>query len=206
MDMRRQIMAASEKLFLERGYHGTSMREIAAACGIQVGNLNYYFRKKEDILMLHHNHLMDSYYSSLPAEFFNKPWSGYIAVEYCFLRALAESESALRLYNEVVNVPSLREVYCGKHHELFLRFFPESEFGIDSRDVYFSTVSMCAVEFQMMEQYAKYKGVVSFDSLARYAFLTRLTTLGMDDCGRIASGITLGDEYYAHARENLKLV
>ena len=40
MDMRRQIMAASEKLFLERGYHGTSMREIAAACGIQVGNLN----------------------------------------------------------------------------------------------------------------------------------------------------------------------
>ena len=192
MDMRRQIMAASEKLFLERGYHGTSMREIAAACGIQVGNLNYYFRKKEDILMLHHNHLMDSYYSSLPAD--------------CFLRALAESESALRLYNEVVNVPSLREVYCGKHHELFLRFFSESEFGIDSRDVYFSTVSMCAVEFQMMEQYAKYKGVVSFDSLARYAFLTRLTTLGMDDCGRIASGITLGDEYYAHARENLKLV
>ena len=61
MDMRSQIMDASRRLFLERGYRGTSMREIAAACGIKVGNLNYYFRKKEDLLMLHHNNLMDSY-------------------------------------------------------------------------------------------------------------------------------------------------
>lgn len=205
MDMRSQIMDASRRLFLERGYRGTSMREIAAACGIKVGNLNYYFRKKEDLLMLHHNNLMDSYCGSLPAEFFSEPWSGYIAVEYCFLRAIAESEAALRLYNEVVNVPSLREVYCAKHHELFLRFFPEDGFELDSREVYFSTVSMCAVEFRMMEQYARYKGVVAFDSLTRYFFLTRLTTLHLDDGGRIDAGISLGNEYYANVLRDLRL-
>lgn len=204
-ELRNQIMDASEKLFLEKGYHATSMREIAALCGIQVGNLNYYFRKKEDILMLHHNHLMDTYCSNIPTPFFSEPWSGYIAVEYCFLRAIAESPSVLRLYSEVINVPSLRKVYFEKHHELFLRFFSEREFALDSRELYFSTVSMCSVEFNMIEQFAEFSGVVPLDCILRYVFSTRLATLRLEDDGRIDHGVELGRKHFALVKENLKL-
>lgn len=36
--------------FRRGGYEGTSMRAVSDALGISVGNLTYYFRKKEDLL------------------------------------------------------------------------------------------------------------------------------------------------------------
>lgn len=46
------IAEAAAKLFMEKGYHQTSMREIAKATGMGIGNLYAYISKKEDILYL----------------------------------------------------------------------------------------------------------------------------------------------------------
>ena len=35
---------------MEAGYGGFTMRRIAARAGITIGNLNYYYRTKEDLL------------------------------------------------------------------------------------------------------------------------------------------------------------
>ncbi len=37
-------------LFWQKGYHGTSMRDIAAACDCKAANIYNYFKGKEDIL------------------------------------------------------------------------------------------------------------------------------------------------------------
>ncbi|MEO1231894.1 MAG: TetR/AcrR family transcriptional regulator [Myxococcota bacterium] len=44
------ILAATEEILLRDGYARLSMRAIAQECGISVGNLNYYFRRKVDLL------------------------------------------------------------------------------------------------------------------------------------------------------------
>jgi AcrR family transcriptional regulator len=46
-----QMVAAAEKLFSERGYHGVSMDEIAAASGISKPMLYDYFGSKEGLLL-----------------------------------------------------------------------------------------------------------------------------------------------------------
>lgn len=46
---RQQILAAAERLFSEKGYHNVSMRMIAGALEISVGNLTYYFPRKADL-------------------------------------------------------------------------------------------------------------------------------------------------------------
>jgi TetR/AcrR family transcriptional regulator, cholesterol catabolism regulator len=46
-----QIVEAAEVLFSERGYHGTTMREIAAETGILPGSLYAHIAGKEDILL-----------------------------------------------------------------------------------------------------------------------------------------------------------
>lgn len=38
-------------MFATRGYHGSSLREIAAAAGISLSNLQHYFIGKEDVLL-----------------------------------------------------------------------------------------------------------------------------------------------------------
>jgi AcrR family transcriptional regulator len=47
---RDQILHAAAELFSRRGYHGTSIRDIAAATGILPGSLYAHIRSKEDLL------------------------------------------------------------------------------------------------------------------------------------------------------------
>jgi TetR/AcrR family transcriptional regulator, cholesterol catabolism regulator len=47
---RGQIIRESARLFREKGYDGTSVRDIAAATGLQSGSWVYHFKTKQDIL------------------------------------------------------------------------------------------------------------------------------------------------------------
>ena len=46
---RQQIIAASHRLYLEQGYHGTTMRQIAKESGLALGSLYNHFPGKEDL-------------------------------------------------------------------------------------------------------------------------------------------------------------
>lgn len=48
---RRQIVEEAYRVFATRGYHATSLREIAAAAGISLSNLQHYFTGKEELLL-----------------------------------------------------------------------------------------------------------------------------------------------------------
>ena len=49
---RRQIADAAVQLFIDRGFHKTTTRQIARASGISIGSLYEYFASKEDILYM----------------------------------------------------------------------------------------------------------------------------------------------------------
>ena len=48
----RQILKTSAKIFAEKGFHRTSIRDIARATGMSLAGLYYYFRTKEELLFL----------------------------------------------------------------------------------------------------------------------------------------------------------
>jgi AcrR family transcriptional regulator len=48
---RRQIVEEAYRVFATRGYHASSLREIASAAGISLSNLQHYFTGKEDVLL-----------------------------------------------------------------------------------------------------------------------------------------------------------
>lgn len=54
---RAAIVAAAEELLRERGYEGTTMREVAQRAGVSLGNAYYYFASKE--------HLVHGFYERL---------------------------------------------------------------------------------------------------------------------------------------------
>ena len=49
-DRKSEILAAAERLLDAGGPHAVSMRGVAAALGISVGNLTYHFPQKKDLL------------------------------------------------------------------------------------------------------------------------------------------------------------
>ena len=44
---RREILDVAEQLFVEHGYEGTSLEQIAAGCGFSVGSIYNFFRNKD---------------------------------------------------------------------------------------------------------------------------------------------------------------
>ncbi|MBN2809791.1 MAG: TetR family transcriptional regulator [Deltaproteobacteria bacterium] len=55
-----QLFNTAAALFAEKGYHGTSINDLAQAMGLQKGSLYHYFKSKEELLFM----LLDEYISA----------------------------------------------------------------------------------------------------------------------------------------------
>ncbi len=61
----RQIVESASGVLFEKGYHRTSIRDIAAACGMSMGQLYHYISSKDDILYLIHVYSQEIWYEHL---------------------------------------------------------------------------------------------------------------------------------------------
>ncbi|MFC1862697.1 TetR/AcrR family transcriptional regulator [Thermodesulfobacteriota bacterium] len=62
---RQQIVDGACKIFFKKGYHPTTTRDIASACGMSVGQLYHYISSKDDVLYLVHKHTQALWYNHL---------------------------------------------------------------------------------------------------------------------------------------------
>lgn len=168
-NIKEKIANESQTLFNTHGYQKVTMRQIAAACGISVGNLTYYYPRKEDLLMLEHDEIMSDFLRDvLSSEPHLTGLYGYFAVETAFLHRILMDPPIARLYSQVINVPSLRARYCRAHHALLQRFVKEIP---DDGPEWIATVAMSALEFELADE-----GVLTgdFEKYMEYIFKTRL--------------------------------
>jgi TetR/AcrR family transcriptional regulator len=62
-----RVLEASARLFADRGYHRSSVRDIARATGLTTAGLYYYFKSKEDLLFLTCDHILQLVEAGLDA-------------------------------------------------------------------------------------------------------------------------------------------
>lgn len=65
----QQIMDAAMKLFVERGFHGTSTAEIAKTARVATGTLFHYFKTKEELINRLYLYTKESAFSQLNEQF-----------------------------------------------------------------------------------------------------------------------------------------
>lgn len=61
----RQIVEGACKVFFQKGFHPTSMREIAKSVGMSMGQMYHYISSKDDVLFLIHKHMQTSWHQRL---------------------------------------------------------------------------------------------------------------------------------------------
>jgi AcrR family transcriptional regulator len=61
----RLIVEGASKVLFEKGYGRTSIRDIANACGMSMGQLYHYISSKDDILYLMHRHSQEMWHQHL---------------------------------------------------------------------------------------------------------------------------------------------
>jgi len=63
--MHAHIAEAAAPLLVKNGFHSTSMRQIAKAAGMSLGNLYHYIKTKDDVLYLVCHHFYDDWTETL---------------------------------------------------------------------------------------------------------------------------------------------
>jgi len=61
----QQIVDGACTIFFEKGFHPTTIRDIAKACGMSIGQLYHYISSKDDVLYLVHKHMQKVWYDYL---------------------------------------------------------------------------------------------------------------------------------------------
>ena len=61
----QRIVDCSCRLFFKKGYHPTTIRDIAKACGMSMGQLYHYISSKDDVLFLVHKQMQKMWYEHL---------------------------------------------------------------------------------------------------------------------------------------------
>ncbi len=91
-----QICDAAIKLFSKKGYHQTSVREIAESCGLGIGTLYSYIKTKEDILCLVYRRILGTFEARMLA--------ATQGIQDPRLQLKAALEATLKIYDECEDV------------------------------------------------------------------------------------------------------
>ena len=104
---RSQVLAAAIELFGKRGYHPTTVREIAERAGLSTGLVYQYFGDKEDVLYLGLQTVLDSYRERIPAatEGILDPLERFRATVHAYCRVIdANIDATVLAYRETKSV------------------------------------------------------------------------------------------------------
>jgi len=91
-----QICDVAIRLFSKKGFHQTSVREIAEACGLGIGTLYSYIKTKEDILCLVYRRILETFEARM--------LEATKGIEDPRLQLKAALEATLKLYDECQDV------------------------------------------------------------------------------------------------------
>lgn len=156
-----QVRAAALRLFKEKGYHATSMRDIANAVGINKGSLYSYIKTKEDLLIP----VFEQAMGVLLAQIEQITADGSLTPSVRLMRAIHAHVSAVANNLDVLTVylsewrqlgaESLatnrmqRERYAALFHEILRDGIAAGEFRpMDSRIVMLGMIGMCNYLFR----------------------------------------------------------
>lgn len=139
IEIRKRVLVAAAKLFLEQGYSHTTTRQIAAAAGVNVSAMNRSFGCKENILAVLVEYVLQSQFA-----FTEKFVQGitddpvlFYAAETTLQLHMAESHEHIRdLYNAAYSMPKTSDIIqhtiTGELERIFAQYLP----GRETKDFY----------------------------------------------------------------------
>jgi TetR/AcrR family transcriptional regulator, cholesterol catabolism regulator len=108
---RSQVLGAAIELFGKRGYHASTVREIAERAGVSTGLVYQYFGNKEDILFLALQTVLDTYKERIPGatEGVDDPLRRFRAAVHAYCRVIdANIDATVLAYRETKSLSRAR--------------------------------------------------------------------------------------------------
>lgn len=156
-----QVRAAALRLFKEKGYHATSMRDIAQAVGINKGSLYSYIKSKEDLLIPVFEQaqgVLTSQIEAIAADASLSPTLKLRRAIHAHVTAVADNLEVLTVYlsewrqlgsDSLATNRGQRERYAALFHQILRDGIEAGEFRpMDTRIVMLGMIGMCNYLFR----------------------------------------------------------
>ena len=101
-DKQVQIMESAEKLFADKGFSGTSVRDIAETAGVNLAMISYYFGSKEKLFEAMFSHRSESFKLQLETMLQNKELEPMEKVERLIEQYIAKLTSQICFHRIMV--------------------------------------------------------------------------------------------------------
>ncbi len=125
---RLQIVRAAVDLFIRKGFHKTTTREIAGACGFSIGTLYEYIQSKEDVLYLvciNIHEELEQRLKQVRDDQGTGKQSLVKAIRQLFLVMEEMKEAVLLIYQETKSLPKESMLYVLKKEEEITNIFEQ---------------------------------------------------------------------------------
>jgi TetR/AcrR family transcriptional regulator, cholesterol catabolism regulator len=123
-DLRQQILSTAKILFIQQGYHGMSMRQIAEALGVSKAALYYHFHDKEELLLAILDSFLDEMETALERIRQEQigAWRQIQALVELILFQPADQRAVIRLSSQEMAQLSLpaRQAFDRAYHRKFI--------------------------------------------------------------------------------------
>lgn len=119
-----QILETAKNLFIQKGYHGLSMREISDALGVSKASLYYYFKDKEELFLAILKIYLEDMHTELnhiTAEPITSSQKIQLFMEYVLTQP-AEQRATIRLSSQEIThlSPESRKLFDAIYREKFV--------------------------------------------------------------------------------------
>jgi len=122
----QQIVDSTSQIFFEKGFHPTTVRMVAEASGMSIGQLYHYVSSKDDVLYLVHK----SIYEGLHKHLVNSGVKEIMDPLERFIAALRHSVEFLRQNKKLVQFAYSESKYLRKRHlSIVLEMFMQNVVG-----------------------------------------------------------------------------
>lgn len=169
------IVDRAYELFRAKGYNATSMREIADAAGITVGNLCYHFPKKEDLFYTYYTRIFPML--TINAK---DSWVSFFSREYVILYKFFMDSVYVKQYTEAIDLPTLRVKYCQDFYNRLLEQIQKTSMKLENEVVYDYAVVFCSTELHLFEAHIG-QGEKAFENYFTLVLKVILNLLDLDE-------------------------
>ncbi|MBR2022923.1 MAG: TetR/AcrR family transcriptional regulator [Clostridia bacterium] len=147
-DVRSKVLHAAARLFLEKGYADSTVREIARNAEVNLGSLVFAFKNKENILCELVGYVLESQFKATAELLGDRAQDRvlFYAAETTLQLYMAESSEHMReMYNVSYSLPNsatiIHRTITGKLQEIFGVYHPEWQ----TRDFYEREISTAGI-------------------------------------------------------------
>jgi AcrR family transcriptional regulator len=195
-ELQKRILETTYTLFSQIGIEKVTLRDIAAECGISLGNLTYHYQKKEYLFAAVYKEMLQTTHDRFREHFSSQngkmhPWATYVGINYAHLHTVAHAEHGISDYIYSTRFPAAREAYVAANCELMLKCLTDTPYKENRQKIKIACMIGCGGEFEAMYTYSARKEDYDFDQLIAPTFSARLYLAGVSS-GEIDDLVTLG--------------